>query len=203
MVSDRDFSHIRWAPFARPSTGTSRGRIPVSGQDGRTGTRDPGDGVVADDARPSVLDLKLGLDGDVGIGVVQPDLSQAVTRVDETLVDRERCKGGREVAAVAALFDNRFVDADLGEEVVGSSAAFLDDDCLRDARVGVAEPVDLQRIGLPSSASRTASRAAPVSGMSRACRNTSLARPTPMRANGTRRLMRRAPIRLGRGRSRD
>jgi hypothetical protein len=81
MVSDRDFSHIRWAPFARPSTGTSRGRIPVSGQDGRTGTRDPGDGVVADDARPSVLDLKLGLDGDARIVVVQPELSQAVTRV--------------------------------------------------------------------------------------------------------------------------
>ena len=69
------------------------GRIQVSGQDGYTGTRDdPGDGVVADDTRPSVLDLKLGLDGGARIGVVQPDLSQAVARVDETLVDRERCK---------------------------------------------------------------------------------------------------------------
>ena len=48
--------------------------------------------MVADDTRPSVLDLKLGLDGDARIGVVQPDVSQAVTRGDETLVDRERCK---------------------------------------------------------------------------------------------------------------
>ena len=81
----------------------------------------PGDAVehgIALHRRAAVRDREARLDPLVQVAVVEGEHRLAVRRPDDPFVHGEGTHGCREVAAVAAVIDQRPVDRDLAEEIV-------------------------------------------------------------------------------------
>ena len=81
----------------------------------------PGDAVeygVALDHRAAARDLEAHLDRLIEVAVVEGESGLAVRHVNQSFVDGERSNRGREVAAVAAVIDERPIDGDLTKEIV-------------------------------------------------------------------------------------
>ncbi len=103
----------------------------------------------------AVGDRYVGDDGLADIGLPDPHHGHAVAghagRVDQARADGEGTHRRRQVAAVAAPVDERFVDGDLAEQVVHvmlGAAAFGQDHGFAGARRGAAHAVDLLVIGI-------------------------------------------------------
>ena len=73
---------------------------------------------VALDHRAAARDLEARLDPLIQVAVVEGESGLAVRHVNQSFVDGERSNRGREVAAVAAVIDERPIDGDLAEEIV-------------------------------------------------------------------------------------